>query len=81
MIPPTDHKPSSTAAADLTFPPEAPTQEPPPRVIDENTDMTTLTDQEIMKLMEGMGQEDVTSRVGLPSPWTRISAEKSLEAC
>ena len=35
-----------------------------PRVIDENTDMSTLTDQEIMRLMENMGQEDVTSKVG-----------------
>lgn len=39
-----------------------------PRVIDENTDMTTLTDQEIMRLMEGMGhaQDAMTkvSRVG-----------------
>lgn len=35
-----------------------------PRIIDENTDMSTLTDQEIMRLMENMGQEDVTSKVG-----------------
>ena len=41
----------------------AATQQPPPRVIDENTDMSTLTDQEIMRLMESMGQEDVTSKV------------------
>jgi ubiquitin thioesterase protein OTUB1 len=34
-----------------------------PRVIDEHTDMSTLTDQEIMKLMEGMGQEDVSNKV------------------
>lgn len=34
-----------------------------PRVIDENTDLSTLTDQEIMKLMEGMGQEDVSNKV------------------
>lgn len=33
------------------------------RVIDENTDLSTLTDQEIMKLMEGMGQEDVSNKV------------------
>ena len=38
-----------------------------PRVIDENTDMTTLTDQEIMKLMDGMNhQEDVMSKVYTP---------------
>lgn len=36
------------------------------RVIDENTDLSTLTDQEIMKLMEGMGQEDVSNKVPLP---------------
>ena len=41
----------------------AATVQPPPRVIDENTDLSTLTDQEIMRLMEGMGQEDVTSKV------------------
>ncbi|WVR07738.1 hypothetical protein IAU60_004781 [Kwoniella sp. DSM 27419] len=29
-----------------------------PRVIDENTDMSTLTDQEIMKLMEGMDHQE-----------------------
>lgn len=34
-----------------------------PRVIDENTDLSTLTDQEIMKLTENMGTEDVTSKV------------------
>jgi len=35
-----------------------------PRKIDENTDMTTLTDQEIMRLMEGMDHtEDVMTRV------------------
>jgi hypothetical protein len=42
------------------------TQDPPPRVIDENTDMSTLTDQEIMRLMEGMNHnEDVMSKVRL----------------
>jgi len=45
----------------------AATQDPPPRVIDENTDMSTLTDQEIMRLMEGMDHnEDVMSKVRLP---------------
>jgi hypothetical protein len=35
-----------------------------PRVIDENTDMTTLTDQEIMRLMEGMGHaQDAMTKV------------------
>lgn len=39
--------------------PAAPVQaDPAPRVIDENTDMTTLTDQEIMKLMEGMDHQN-----------------------
>jgi hypothetical protein len=37
----------------------------PARVIDENTDMSTLTDQEIMRLMESMGQEEVTSKVSI----------------
>ena len=32
---------------------------PAERVIDENTDMSTLTDREIMKLMEGMDHQDV----------------------
>ena len=42
------------------------TQDAPPRVIDENTDMSTLTDQEIMRLMEGMNHnEDVMSKVRL----------------
>jgi hypothetical protein len=36
------------------------------RIIDENTDMSTLTDQEIMKLMEGMDHQDVQlDKVGL----------------
>jgi hypothetical protein len=44
----------------------AATQDAPPRVIDENTDMSTLTDQEIMRLMEGMNHnEDVMSKVRL----------------
>jgi ubiquitin thioesterase protein OTUB1 len=47
----------------------AATQDPPPRVIDENTDMSTLTDQEIMRLMEGMNHnEDVMSKVRLYLP-------------
>lgn len=42
----------------------AATQQAAPRVIDENTDMSTLTDQEIMRLMEGMDHnEDVMSKV------------------
>lgn len=38
-----------------------------PRVIDENTDLSTLTDQEIMRLMENAAHstEDVTSKVRL----------------
>jgi ubiquitin thioesterase protein OTUB1 len=44
-------------------------QDAPPRVIDENTDMSTLTDQEIMRLMEGMNHnEDVMSKVRLYFP-------------
>jgi ubiquitin thioesterase protein OTUB1 len=43
---------------------DAATQQSLPRVIDENTDMSTLTDQEIMRLMEGMDHnEDVMSKV------------------
>jgi ubiquitin thioesterase protein OTUB1 len=47
------------------------TQDALPRVIDENTDMSTLTDQEIMRLMEGMNHnEDVMSKVRLLAyPW------------
>lgn len=40
---------------------------PGPRVIDENTDLSTLTDQEIMRLMEGMDHnEDAMSKVRVP---------------
>jgi ubiquitin thioesterase protein OTUB1 len=47
----------------------AATQDAPPRVIDENTDMSTLTDQEIMRLMEGMNHnEDVMSKFRLLPP-------------
>ena len=46
------------------IPEDSSMHQPVPRVIDETTDMTTLTDQEIMQLMEGMGEEDVTSKVG-----------------
>ena len=59
-----------TTAADVTeeahpkFADDAATRSTPPRVIDENTDMTTLTDHEIMQLMEGIGEEDVVSKVG-----------------
>ncbi|WVR00233.1 hypothetical protein IAU59_007375 [Kwoniella sp. CBS 9459] len=39
------------------------------RVIDENTDMSTLTDQEIMKLMEGMDhQEDQMNKPLISTP-------------
>lgn len=52
-------EPVNTAQAD-----DAAAQDAPPRVIDENTDMSTLTDQEIMRLMEGMDHnEDVMSKV------------------
>jgi hypothetical protein len=45
---------------------DAATYQAPPRVIDENTDMSTLTDQEIMRLMEGMDHtENVLDKVGL----------------
>ncbi|ORX40654.1 peptidase C65 Otubain-domain-containing protein [Kockovaella imperatae] len=49
----------------------------PARVIDEHTDMTTLTDQEIMRLTESMGQEDVTSRplISAPVPLSVIRDE------
>ena len=54
----------NAAAAGSPTQHDSATHQPAPRVIDETTDMTTLTDQEIMQLMEGMGQEDVTSKVG-----------------
>jgi hypothetical protein len=55
-----------SAQQDTTSTDNAATQDPPPRVIDENTDMSTLTDQEIMRLMEGMNHnEDVMSKVRL----------------
>lgn len=51
---PTPNAPSSATAAPILDAEQA-----APRIIDENTDMTTLTDQEIMKLMEGMDHQDV----------------------
>ncbi|KAL0245703.1 hypothetical protein I308_104838 [Cryptococcus tetragattii IND107] len=48
------------------------------RVIDENTDMSTLTDQEIMNLTEKMDEEDNTSDkplVSTPVPLSVIRAE------
>lgn len=43
-------------------------QAPSKRVIDENTDMSTLTDQDIMRLMEQSGHaEDVMTKVRLVS--------------
>ncbi|WVN84978.1 uncharacterized protein L203_100115 [Cryptococcus depauperatus CBS 7841] len=50
----------------------------PARVIDENTDLSTLTDQEIMKLMEGMDhQEEVLNRplISTPVPLSVIREE------
>jgi hypothetical protein len=61
--------------------PAAPVQaDPAPRVIDENTDMTTLTDQEIMKLMEGMDHQNavldkVSYELRLPSA-TRVHSSR-----
>ena len=53
--------PTATGAQD-----DAATQQSAPRVIDENTDLSTLTDQEIMRLMEGMDHnEDALSKVSL----------------
>lgn len=58
-----------SAPQDQTSTDNAATQDAPPRVIDENTDMSTLTDQEIMRLMEGMDHnEDVMSKVCLLLP-------------
>jgi ubiquitin thioesterase protein OTUB1 len=37
----------------------AATQPTGSRIIDENTDLSTLTDQEIMQLTEGMDHQDV----------------------
>ncbi|KAL7418478.1 hypothetical protein Q5752_006936 [Cryptotrichosporon argae] len=57
--------------------PAAPEPEPAPRVIDQSTDLTTLTDQEIMRLQEGMLDDEVTSRplVSAPTPLAAIRAE------
>jgi hypothetical protein len=58
-----------SAQQDPTSTDNAATQDAPPRVIDENTDMSTLTDQEIMRLMEGMNHnDDVMSKVRLLLP-------------
>ena len=57
--------PASSGAQD-----DASTQQAAPRVIDENTDLSTLTDQEIMRLMEGMDHnEDVMSKVSHWLSW------------
>lgn len=59
-----------TSGEEMASQPPGPAENSAPRTIDENTDMTTLTDQEIMRLMEGMDHtEDVMARVcSLPSP-------------
>lgn len=70
---PSDHYEITRMSGSSAAPPPPPsgandaaTQPPAPRVIDENTDMSTLTDQEIMRLMEGMDHnEDVMSKVCL----------------
>ena len=51
------------------------------RTIDEHTDMTTLTDQEIMRLMEGMNDtEDVMTRVCPMCPHSlRIPSPSSVQ--
>lgn len=47
---------------------ESSAQEPVPRIIDENTDLSTLSDQEIMRLMDGMDHnEDAMSKVRCPA--------------
>lgn len=55
---------SSTGTTTAGAQDNAVTQQSAPRVIDENTDLSTLTDQEIMRLMEGMDHnEDALSKV------------------
>jgi hypothetical protein len=55
---------TAMSAPSESAPTEGAAPDPPARVIDENTDMSTLTDQEIMRLMEGMDHnEDVMSKV------------------
>ncbi len=44
---------------EMSEPPRPPEPSAAPRTIDENTDLTTLTDQEIMRLMEGMDHTEV----------------------
>ncbi|OXG14006.1 ubiquitin thioesterase OTUB1 [Cryptococcus neoformans Tu401-1] len=58
--------------------PPAQPEESPARVIDENTDMSTLTDQEIMNLMENMENQENTSDkplVSTPVPLSVIREE------
>lgn len=53
-----------------------------PRVIDENTDMTTLTDQEIMRLMEGMGHaQDAMTKVSKVGSMIIVACTGSGCAC
>ncbi|KAK8853169.1 hypothetical protein IAR55_003870 [Kwoniella newhampshirensis] len=58
---PTEEAASATSSSEAV--------DAPPRVIDENTDLSTLTDQEIMRLTEGMDhQEDVLSKPLISTP-------------
>jgi len=67
-----------SAPQDPTSTDNAATQDAPPRVIDENTDMSTLTDQEIMRLMEGMDHnEDVMSKVRILLPYLPRGKDES----
>jgi hypothetical protein len=54
-MPSNAHPPLSDPPAKTDNIPETPSV---PRMIDESTDMSTLTDQEIMRLMEGMDHQD-----------------------
>ena len=71
-LPPGLHA-ESTTTEHAVHAPETADAPPAPRVVDEHTDMTTLTDQEIMRLMEGMGQEDVQSKVSTLSPLSYLA--------
>ncbi|WVQ84706.1 hypothetical protein IAT38_006862 [Cryptococcus sp. DSM 104549] len=79
---------SAPAPADGSAAPAAQTADPAatavdtepvaPRVVDENTDLSTLTDQEIMKLMEGMDHQEAALNkplISTPIPLAVIREE------
>ncbi|ODN77664.1 hypothetical protein L202_04815 [Cryptococcus amylolentus CBS 6039] len=76
-----DQEPATETTEMMSSNTPAPAAEEAPkeRVIDENTDMSTLTDQEIMKLMEQMdqGTQDVSNKplISTPVPLAVIREE------